>query len=54
MSELILKGTDLFMEKTGAPPLPNRLAKAVIITISGKHKPTAPSAVVPTSGILAI
>ena len=42
------------MEKSGAPPLPKRLLKAVMITIIGKHKPTAPSAVVPTCGILAI
>ena len=27
----------LFIEKTGAPPLPNRLAKAVITTINGKQ-----------------
>ena len=44
----------LSIAKIGAPPLPNKLLKAVIITISGKHRPTAPSAVVPISGILAI
>ena len=44
----------LLMENKGAPPLPNKLLNAVIITIIGKHKPTAPSAVVPTSGILAM
>mgnify|MGYP003406212522 FL=1 len=44
----------LSIAKIGAPPLPNKLLKAVIITIIGKHRPTAPSAVVPISGILAI
>jgi hypothetical protein len=44
----------LLMENKGAPPLPNKLQNAVIITIIGKHKPTAPSAVVPTFGILAM
>ena len=44
----------LLMENKGAPPLPNKLLNAVMITIIGKHKPTAPSAVVPTSGILAM
>ena len=42
------------IENNGAPPLPNKLLNAVMITIIGKHKPTAPSAVVPTDGILAI
>ena len=42
------------MEKIGAPPEPKRLLKAVMIIMIGKHKPTAPSAVVPTSWILAI
>lgn len=31
----------LSIEKIGAPPLPNKLLKAVIITIIGKHRPTA-------------
>ena len=39
------------IENSGAPPLPNKLLNAVMITISGKHRPTAPSAAVPTSGI---
>ena len=38
------------MENSGAPPLPNRLEKAVMITMMGKQSPTAPSAVVPTMG----
>ena len=38
----------------GAPPLPNRLLKAVMITMIGKQSPTAPRAVVPISGIRAI
>ena len=42
------------IEKSGAPPVPKRLLNAVMMTITGKHKPTAPRAVVPTSGILAI
>ena len=42
------------IEKIGAPPVPKRLLKAVMIIIMGKHKPTAPRAVVPTSGIRAI
>ena len=42
------------IEKSGAPPEPKRLLKARIIVMIGKHSPTAPSAVVPTSGILAI
>ena len=40
--------------KIGAPPVPNRLLKAVIMTMIGKQSPTAPRAVVPTSGIRAI
>ena len=44
----------LFIENNGEPPLPNRLAKAVIMIISGKQSPTAPSAAVQISGILAI
>ena len=43
----------LLIENKGAPPLPKRLLKAVIIIIIGKHSPTAPRAFVPTSGILA-
>jgi len=39
------------IEKSGAPPLPNRLLHAVMIIISGKQSPTAPSAVVPIFGI---
>ena len=42
------------IENNGAPPLPNRLLNAVIITITGKQRPTAPSAAVPTFGIRAI
>ena len=42
------------IEKRGAPPLPKRLLNAVIITTIGKQSPTAPRAVVPTCGILAI
>ena len=37
----------LYIENRGVPPLPNKLANAVIITITGKHIPTAPIAVVP-------
>ena len=44
----------LLIENKGAPPLPKRLPKAVIIIIIGKHSPTAPRAFVPTSGILAM
>ena len=44
----------LLIENKGAPPLPKRLLKAVIIIIIGKHSPTAPRAFVPTSGILAM
>ena len=44
----------LLIEKIGAPPLPNKLLNAVIIIIIGKHNPTAPKAVVPILGILAI
>ena len=42
------------IENKGAPPLPNKLANAVMITTSGKHSPTAPSADVPICGIRAI
>ena len=42
------------MEKSGAPPEPKRLLKARMIVMIGKQSPTAPRAVVPTSGILAI
>ena len=38
----------LLIENKGAPPLPKRLLKAVIIIIIGKHSPTAPRAFVPT------
>jgi len=41
------------IEKSGAPPLPKRLLKAVMMTMIGKQSPTAPSAVVPTSGMRA-
>ena len=41
----------LLIENNGAPPPPNRLLNAVMITMIGKHKPTAPKAVVPTPGI---
>ena len=34
--------------------LPNKLLNAVIITMIGKHNPTAPKAAVPIFGILAI
>ena len=44
----------LYIENKGTPPPPKRLANAVIITINGKHIPTAPMAAVPTSGIRAI
>ena len=44
----------LWIANSGAPPFPNKFANAVMITIKGKHSPTAPSAAVPTSGILAI
>ena len=44
----------LYIENRGVPPLPNKLANAVIITITGKHIPTAPIAVVPICGIRAI
>ena len=37
----------LFIEKSGAPPLPKRLEKAIVSIIIGKQSPTAPSAVVP-------
>ena len=42
------------IENNGAPPLPNRLLNAVMITITGKQRPTAPSAAVPMCGIRAI
>ena len=42
------------IEQSGAPPIPNRLAKAIIIEISGKHSPSPPIANVATSGILPI
>ena len=44
----------LLIENNGAPPPPNRLLNAVMITMIGKHKPIAPKAVVPTPGIRAI
>ena len=42
------------IEKSGAPPVPKRLLKAVMMTMIGKHKPTAPRAAVPISGIRAM
>ena len=42
----------LFIEKSGAPPLPKRLEKAIVSIIIGKQSPTAPSAVVPISCLL--
>lgn len=42
------------MANNGAPPLPNKLLNAVIMTIMGKQSPTAPSAAVPISGMRAI
>ena len=44
----------LFIEKSGAPPLPKRLEKAIVSIIIGKQSPTAPSAVVPISGMRAM
>ena len=44
----------LFIEKSGAPPLPKRFEKAIVSIIIGKQSPTAPSAVVPTSGMRAM
>ena len=44
----------LRIENKGAPPRPYKLEKAVMITISGKHRPTAPSAAVPTFGMRAM
>ena len=54
MPALFLSPRPRSIEKRGAPPLPNKLLNAVIITMIGKHNPTAPSAAVPTSAILAI
>ena len=42
------------MDISGAPPMPARLANAVISEISGKAMPTPVSAAVPVPGILAM
>ena len=65
MPALFLSPRPRSIEKRGAPPLPNKLLNAVIITMIGKHNPTAhilwkkknppaPKAAVPIFGILAI
>ena len=54
MSAVLESPFPRLIEKIGAPPEPKRLLKAVMTIMIGKHKPTAPSAVVPTSWILAI
>lgn len=47
MPALFLSPRPRSIEKRGAPPLPNKLLNAVIITMIGKHNPTAPKAAVP-------
>ena len=42
------------MEHSGAPPIPNRLAKADTMEITGKHNPSPVNAKVPVPGILPI